>query len=50
MEKATLVLAEDTAGHPEVAVVDTDVVGAQGFVVNLQSYWPLASQADSGSI
>lgn len=46
LERATLVLAKDAA----VAVVNTDMLGAQGLVVNLQSYWLPASQSGSGSI
>jgi hypothetical protein len=44
MVKATLVLAEDAVADPAVAVVDTDMVGAQGLVVN---YWLPVSQAGS---
>lgn len=46
LERATLVLAEDAAA----AVVDTDMVGAQGLVANLRSYWLPVSQAGSDSI
>lgn len=50
LERAALALAEDAVAAPAVAVVDTDMVGAQGLVANLRSYWLPVWQADSGSI
>jgi hypothetical protein len=50
LERATLVLAQDAAPDAEVAVVDTDMVGAQGLVVDLQSYWLPVCHSGSDSI
>ena len=50
VERATMVLAENAAGVPEGAVVDTDMVGAQDLGANLQSYWLPAQQSGSGSM
>lgn len=53
VERAPMLLAENVAGVPEgvvVAVVDTDMVGAQGVVANPQSYWLPVCHAGSDSI
>ena len=53
VERAPMVLAENAAEVPEgvvVAVVDTDMVCAQGVVADPQSYWLPVCQAGFDSI